>query len=433
MQRSLSFDQAPPLAAPLRYFLSAPLFALTAAVLLFWQGPEALASRWSPFTLALTHLLTLGFLAMSMIGALLQILPVVAGVVIPRSNLTARGVHVLLTCGTVLLAGAFWWSQPILFKLALLFLGAAFGWFLSACAAGLWHACETAPTATVKAIRMSIAALMITILLGLSLASAFAWPLGLPLMLLTDLHVVWGLLGWVGLLVVGVAYQVVPMFQVTPLYPRPATRWLATTLFVLLMLWSAAAVILHGRPHWAREALGALILIGFTVFAATTLYLLWKRKRPKADATTLFWRSAMASLIGCGAIWLTQHAIDHSLSLTLGAMFIAGFGYATVNGMLYKIVPFLVWYHLQNTKAAERRAVPSVKDILPDSVAVKQFWCYQAALLLLIGATIWPAPLTAAAAIALGISSGWLWLNLFRATRIYVRIKRLADSPLVKA
>lgn len=434
MRRSLSFDQAPPLMAPLRYFLSAPLFAIAAAVLLFWQGPEALVSRWSPFTLALTHLLTLGLLAMSMIGALLQILPVVAGVVIPRSNLTAYAVHALLTCGTVLLASAFWWGQPILFKLALLFLGSAFGWLLSACAAGLWHSCETAPTATVEAIRMSIGALLITVTLGLSLASAFAWPLGLPLMLLTDLHVLWGLLGWTGLLVVGVAYQVIPMFQVTPMYPRPVTRWLAITLFILLALWSAAAVIFQGRAHWVRETLGALIMIGFSAFAVVTLYLLWKRKRPKPDATTLFWRSAMASLIGCAAIWLTQQAIEgRSLSITLGVMFIIGFGYATVNGMLYKIVPFLVWYHLQSTKAAERRAVPSVKDILPDSVAVKQFWSYLAALLLTIGATLWPAPLTAVAAIALGISSGWLWLNLFRATRVYMRIMRLEESALVKA
>ncbi|OGB23557.1 MAG: hypothetical protein A3I66_11940 [Burkholderiales bacterium RIFCSPLOWO2_02_FULL_57_36] len=433
MQRSLSFDQAPPLTIPLRFFLSAPLFSLAAALLLLWQGPEALVSRWSPFTLALTHLLTLGFLAMSMIGALLQILPVVAGVVIPRPNLTARSVHALLSCGTALLAGAFWWSQPVLFKLALLFLGAAFAWLLAACATGLWRAYGTAPTATVSVIRLSIGALLVTVLLGMSLAGAFAWPLGLPLMLLTDLHVIWGLLGWIGLLVIGIAYQVIPMFQVTPLYPRSVTRWLATTLFLLLMLWSAAAIFFMDERHLTREILGGLILIGFTVFAVTTLYLLWRRKRPKPDATTLFWRTAMASLIGCAVIWLMQHAIDgRSLSITLGAMFIVGFGYSAVNGMLYKIVPFLVWYHLQNIMATERRAVPNVKDILPDRIAVKQFWSHLAALLLTIGATIWPAMLTSAAAIALGISSGWLWLNLFGAMRIYARVKRMANSSLVK-
>jgi len=77
-QAGLSFEQAPPFALPLRFFLTAPLFLLAAAGLIVW-APEALASRWTPQALALTHALTLGFLAMVMLGALMQMLPVVAG------------------------------------------------------------------------------------------------------------------------------------------------------------------------------------------------------------------------------------------------------------------------------------------------------------------------------------------------------------------
>lgn len=434
MQRSLSFDQAPPLTIPLRYFLSAPLFAVAAAILLGWQGPDAFVSRWSPITLALTHLLTLGFLAMTMIGALLQILPVVAGIQIPYPNLTARGVHAFLTNGTLLLATAFLWSQSVLFQFAIAFLASAFIWFLAACAVGLWRARGGISTATVAAIRLSIIALLFTILLGISLASAFAWPIGLPLLLLTDLHVLWGLLGWVGLLVIGVAYQVIPMFQVTPVYPPQMVHWLASSLFMLLMLWSIAAVVLQSSQHWIREILGGMILADFTIFSATTLYLLWRRKRPKPDATTLFWRTATGSLLVYGAIWLMQTASDHpSTPIMLGALFIIGFGYSVINGMLYKIVPFLVWYHLQNSEAAARKAVPNVKSIIPDSAAMKQFWSHLAALLLTVGATLWPAILVAPAAVALCISSGWLWWNLFSAVRIYRQLKDTVTSPLVVA
>jgi hypothetical protein len=70
MQRTLSLEQSPPLSAVLRYFFATPVFALLAAALLLWQGAPALASRWSPSTLALTHLLTLGALGMTMAGAL---------------------------------------------------------------------------------------------------------------------------------------------------------------------------------------------------------------------------------------------------------------------------------------------------------------------------------------------------------------------------
>lgn len=442
MQRSLSFDQAPPLTIPLRYFLSAPLFSLAAAVLLLFHGTDALASRWSPFTLALTHLLTLGFLAMAMIGALLQILPVVAGVLIPWPDRTARGVHVLLTCGTTLLAAAFWWSQPVLFEVALLLLGGAFGWLLAACAIGFWLARRVVPTATVSAIRMAVCALLIAVTLGATLAGAFAWRLELPLMLLTELHVAWGLLGWVGLLIVGVAFQVIPMFQVTPHYPRPLARWLPLALFLLLMLWSAAAVVSPNGPSWLKDASAILLLAGVMLFALTTLYLLSRRTRPKPDATTLFWRTAMTSLFACTLIWLMQVAgYAEPMPITLGVLFVYGFGYSAVNGMLYKIVPFLVWYHLQDTQAAQRRAVPGVKAILSDRVAVRQFWSHFAALLLILAATVWPTAwltawpkaLTGIAAAALCLSSGWLWWHLFCAARAHARFSQATASLRVVA
>ena len=58
----------------------------------------------------------------------------------------------------------------------------------------------------------------------------------------TDLHALWGLLGWVGLLVVAIAYEVVPMFQATPPYPPWMQRGLSLTLLVSLTLWSLAFV-----------------------------------------------------------------------------------------------------------------------------------------------------------------------------------------------
>ena len=60
MQAVLSFDQAPPFAAPFRFFVTAPFFALIAGVLLAVLGPEAFSSRWTPGALALAGLALLG-------------------------------------------------------------------------------------------------------------------------------------------------------------------------------------------------------------------------------------------------------------------------------------------------------------------------------------------------------------------------------------
>src|SRR3546814_16332965 len=60
------------------------------------------------------------------------------------------------------------------------------------------------------------------------------------------------------------------------------------------------------------------ILAAYTIFAVVTFHLLWTRKRPKADTTTLFWRTAMLSLAACGPVWLAQTAGAGDLSVALG-------------------------------------------------------------------------------------------------------------------
>lgn len=425
MQRNLSFDQTPPLSVPLRFFMSAPLFALAAGLLMLVLGPQLWQSRWTSGALALTHLLTLGFLAMVMIGALIQILPVVAGVNIPRAHATAATVHVLLTTGTLLLASAFLSSYPLLFRLALPLLGAAFLLLLAAAGTGAWRTHGT--SAMLTAIRFALAALGITVAAGIALASAFAWNTALPLLQLTDFHAGWGLTGWIGLLVVGVAFQVVPMFQVTPLYPAFVTRRLPAILFGALALWSLGAMLLPPDYRFFRFLtlpMAAVVAGCLALFAGATLFLLKHRKRPKGDTSMRFWTVSMASLLACVALWALHAAVpqlfdERAYPLLLGALFIAGFGYSVVNGMLYKIVPFLVWYHLQSRMTGGCIKVPNVKKILPDEVADKQFYAHLAALACIAAAAIWPTPFAHAAGLALAVSSAWLWRNLFGAARIY--------------
>ena len=49
----LSTDQAPPISAPLRFFLTAPLFAILAGLLIFGTETDALISRFSYETIAI--------------------------------------------------------------------------------------------------------------------------------------------------------------------------------------------------------------------------------------------------------------------------------------------------------------------------------------------------------------------------------------------
>jgi hypothetical protein len=435
-QRMLSFGDNPPLSQPLRYFLSAPLFAALAAALLLWQGPAVLLTRWSPFTLAVTHLLVLGCASMAMIGALQQLLPVVAGISLPGADRVAVHVHWCLCTGTLLLAGAFWSGRSWLFGAAGAALLSALLLFLSACVVGMWKHHLPGAGPVVAAIRLSLAALLPTMALGALLASSFATSRlgGLPLQQLTNLHALWGVGGWVGLLMIGVAFQVVPMFMLTEPYPASLTGTYSAALFLLLV---AASLSSGWRGTGQLAHMGCLVLLagGYALFAVTTLALLVRRKRPRADATTLYWRTAMASLLVVLALWLgIGLGLDTSNAqpLALGVLLIGGVILSAINGMLYKIVPFLCWYHLQELRPVSGHKPPGINQFVPERQAQWQFALHAAGVILLTAACYLPALVRPGAAVMCLACLG-MTFNIGCAARLHWRERAAATSKPVSS
>lgn len=369
--------------------------------------------------LAATHAVTLGFLAQAMMGALLQMLPVVAGSPVSRPHATAALVHVLTLPGTLTLLLGFLLQQAVFFHAALMLLGAGFAVFASAIGISLWRAPANNPG--VRAMRLALITLLVTVLLGTYLALGHAGDVPLARFPLTDLHLAWGMLGWVGILIAGVAYQVVPMFQLTPGYPGRMTRWLGGSLFFLLAVFSLAA----GLPAAAflRPPSGIGLALGFLGFAAITLRLQARRRRRLPDVTLDFWRVSMISLILAALLWSTTQMIPQwqavaGYPLLLGILFIVGFAVSAVNGMLYKILPFLAWFHLQSRL---RGTAPNIRELLPENRARLQFRLHLSALVLLVLAILDPETFAYPAGILSTASSGLLWWNLFLAWRVYIK------------
>jgi hypothetical protein len=380
----LRLDQAPPIHLPLRLLLTAPWFAVAAAVLLMVSGGEALASRWTPAALAMTHLIVIGFLGQAMCGALLQMLPVIAGAPVPGVHWVATLVHLALGAGAALLAAGLLGGGP--WPLALGAGGATLGFavFLAALTVALTRA-QGAP-ATLLALRLAAFSLAVTVIIGATLASALlGWTAlpGLPAWI--DLHLAWGLFGWVGLLILGVAYQVVPMFHITPAYPATLARWLAPVLFAALVI--AGLGTLTDLGGIVRLAQGAIAL-GFGAFALVTLDLQRRRSRPRRDATLLHWWSAMASAIAAAFAW-GLGAPD----TLVGVLLLVGVGVGLPSGMLLKIVPFLCWFHLQQRQVSAGRfevRVPHMHGFLPARLARWQWALHLGALTTLAAACAEP-------------------------------------------
>ena len=421
METVFDFEQTPPLSVPYRFFLSAPLFAAAAGLLLAWLGPEAFASRWSPGLLAVVHLLTVGFMLQAMAGALLQILPVAAGANVWRPLFVARCAHVGLGLGALCLAGGFLFGIPLLFRGAMLLLGATVAGY--ALVVGLSLTRTAARGATVVAMRLSILALLPTLVLGEFLAGAFGWQLNLPLMDLVQLHAAWAFVGWGLLLVMGVAYLVVPMFQLTPPYRPPVSTALPVAQFSLLLAWSA--LVLADLPHKMPALLMALPVAGFAVL---TLVLQQRRRRRLPDVTLLFWRVGMLALIGAVlavAVDVLLPEAGARLEILAGVLLIPGVFVSLISGMLYKIMPFLNWLHLQRVAPP----APNMKHMLGEAAMTRQFRLHLLSLLVALAAVFLPV-LVRPAGLLLAASALYLEWNLLGVARIYRRL--VAGEPAVQ-
>lgn len=416
MAAMLSFDQAPPISVPVRFFLTAPLFGVAAGLLLAFEGASVFDSRWQPAALALTHLMTLGFMLLTLCGALLQILPVATGANVWRSHAVAWVGHVGLVAGTLLLVGGFLFAAPALFRVAGPLLGATLTVYAAAVGAALIQSPARGPT--IVALRLAIVALLVTGGLGVALAAAFGWGLGLPLHVLTSAHAAWGLLGWTLGLVAGVSYLVVPMFQLTPPYHSGFARWWPPALVALCAGWTAVAFL---APDSTLERIAGWALAGLVAaFAIATLSLQRKRRRKAVDSAFHFWRIGMAALLLAAMLGAVRVTFDMGeaaarVDFLLGILMICGVFTALINGMLYKIVPFVTWLHLQNV----RRMSPNTHQMIPERLMRGQFRVYLGALGLLLAAVVIPA-LALPAGLMFAASCAWLELNLIRTVRLYV-------------
>ncbi|MDD5180511.1 MAG: hypothetical protein PHT15_04555 [Gallionellaceae bacterium] len=419
---SLSLEQAPPITVPFRFFLSAPLFLLLAALALLAAGPAALESRWTPALLGITHLLTLGCMSMVMNGAMLQLLPVLAGSPVPNPRLVAWTIHLPLLAGAVLLGSGLYFTMAALVKLAIPALAFAFAAFLGIAVYSLARA--PGRNASIYAMLLALAALAVTVGLGMLLAAGISNLLNLPMLPFAALHVSWGLLGWTTLLVIGIAYQVVPMFQLTAPYSRVVTRWLGGALFALVLFWSCHLLL----PEPAASVLAFIAACGLAIclstFAVVTLQLQYKRRRRVPDITMEFWRVGLFSLLAAVVLWLAGQvsaALANSTfyALALGMLFIVGFVLSVIQGMMYKIVPFLIWFHLQGKLPSKQ--VPNMKDIIPDRPARWHWRIHLASLPLLLASAIWPWPWVYAAGCVLLLAAMLLLINLSRAWNRYLR------------
>ncbi|MDO9266822.1 MAG: hypothetical protein Q7U00_07050 [Sulfurimonas sp.] len=361
----LSVDQAPPISAPLRFFLTAPLFGVLAGVLILLSDAQTLSSRFSSDSIAITHAITIGFLSFVMLGALTQMLPVLAGVKIAKVDMVAKISHFFLLFGTLFMIFGLEYDFSKLILSASLFLGIGFLTMIVSMLIGLRNIINA--TASVKAMITSLLFALIIVLLGMHLLASHGTGKFSELhVMLANIHSVWAIFGFAGVLIIGVAFHILPMFYVAPRFKKFCKQKVVWLISTGLFLWLALNL------YFESYAIVAKIWVALFFWAfATTVYLkLNARRRPISDVTVWYWRSAAIFMTFGAFVWAINDFYDGKYIVVVSILIGGGFIFSIMSGMLYKIVPFLVWFHLN---AKGYMSIPTMNDMIDKRLAKTQF------------------------------------------------------------
>lgn len=359
---SLTLDQAPPLAVPVSFFLLAPVALLAAGALLVLDAGALVGSRFHPAALAAAHLVTLGVLGAVMLGALYQMIPVVAGSPVPAPRL-AHLVHLCLVTGLVALVWGFSTGAKEPFVVALWALGALLVLFIPP--VGLALARAPTRSDTVQGMRLAVLGLLGVGGAGLVLANGRGggglsgdWTAWL------SVHVALGVVAWIGGLITSVSWQVMPMFYLTPEPPAWVRRAVLVGVASALVL--PASALAAGASHE-----GVLLCIApgavavWLLHPLATAHALRNRKRRRKGISQDFWWAGLSvAPLALVAGVLAFALPDPRLPVLFGWLALFGWAGLIVHGMLTRILPFLVWFH-RFSALVGLQDVPSMKRMLP--------------------------------------------------------------------
>lgn len=408
MYNGLSLDQAPPISVVMRFFLTVPIFGVVLSLLLFLFPYEVLTPA-HPISLSAIHLIFLGIITMAMIGALFQMQSVLGGHPISSPLGNAFIIHLFFVIGVIALVLAFALMIPLLFVIASLFLGASILYTANLILPLLF---KNSAHDTIRGMRLTLIALSITAILGIIMASEYAnETFSASHDVLRSVHYSLGLIGWVGALIIAVAFQVVEMFYVT----TPYSSWCKRNAFNVI----AAALIfktiwlIGGFPFvWMFDLVMGALLVGFVV---TTAKRLRERKRRVSDVSILFWGVGIAlltiSIIGYALFTYSGYAPLQSMALISFALF----ALSIILAMMGKIVPFLVWFHLSSSGYMD---APIMSNIIPNARAKGLFWLFGLTAVLALSALFSPEMLRLSA-LSGAAMFGLLFINLIKALKLY--------------
>jgi hypothetical protein len=372
------------------------------------------APAGAPASLAMIHLLTIGWLSMLMFGALFQFVPVITSRVLPSQALSLVSLLGLQAGVLLMVAGFLALGRSGAAMLLPAGGGLVIAAMLVAAASLLVPLLGKRPIAlSAKFVLAGLAFLLLTVLLGLGFALALTVPATLPALapLLgagLAYHALAGFGGWFTLTAIGVSYELLPMFMLAP-HERGrvgrAVLWGTVGGLVLVVAAGLAGVL------WPDGWIGTVEPAGRVVLgAALALYLvdvvrMYRARRRRQ--IELHNRAAIGAFIALGLSLLLAAgamAADRLADLAAPLVLLVLMGWLGGLGLtqLYKVVAFLAWLASFGARLG-RGAVPRVQDLVDERRGRWWFLLYFAAVALAAVAAPFERAAPARAGLALAL------------------------------
>jgi hypothetical protein len=339
--------QLPPRALPVLYFAAAHAALAVAFAAVALDARAVSGFFYHSRMLALVHLVTLGWITASILGSLYIVGPMALRVWIPAGWIDYAA-FALVAGGIAGMAGHFWIGDD-----------AGMAWSAATVATGILaagvHVVDRlrgapVPRAVTAHIVLAFANIAAAATLGVLIAFDKVYHF-LPGFVLANVfaHAHLAAIGWAALMVVGVAYRLLPM--VLPSAMPSRHLWASAVLIEIGVVGLAVALLFRA---WWTWIFASIVIAGFLAFARQVVWML-RRPRPRPpglaspDPARLHAAASFAWLavaMGLG-LWL---AIADTSTVTLRVA--AAYGVAGLVGFLAQIVvamegrllPIFAWY-----------------------------------------------------------------------------------------
>jgi len=354
----------------LPFYLYAGISLLVATILLIFSTPAFFQHYFHPHTLAITHIMALGWGTMMILGASHQLVPVlIEGKLF--SNTLAYLSFAFAGVGIPLLVIGFyqfdfgWPTQTG----AILINGAIIFYLIN-----IGVSMVRSKKENVHAVFVFTGTLwlMITIIVGLLLVYNFTYNiLSQDSLSYLPLHAHMGIVGWFLLLVIGVGSRLIPLFLISKYDNKKILWWIYALINFSLI--SFIVFFLFFKIPWLYLLPLLSITTSIILFAYYCRHAYHQRIRKKVDyqvkiSLLSVMMMALPLILLLTVIVLLLFSVDNiHLTLTYGFCIFFGWITAIIFGMTFKTLPFIVWNKVYHDKAGLGKT-PNPKELFNDKI-----------------------------------------------------------------